>query len=36
LGRVLGDWEHLSRRARQTAVEVFDAARNLETILGSA
>jgi len=32
--RVLGDWEHLSLQARETAVEVLDAARNLEIILG--
>jgi len=33
LRRVLGDWEYLSRQARRTAVELFDSARNLETIL---
>jgi hypothetical protein len=33
VGRVLGDWENLSRQARRTAVEVLDAARNLATIL---
>jgi len=33
VGRVLGDWDTLSRRARRTAVEVLDAARTLATIL---
>ena len=33
VGRVLGDWEDLSRQARRTAVEVLDSARNLAAIL---
>ena len=33
--RVLKDWDHLSRRARETAVEYFDSAKNLERILAS-
>ncbi|MDD5348760.1 MAG: hypothetical protein PHQ12_00985 [Chthoniobacteraceae bacterium] len=33
--RVLKDWDHLSKCARQTAVECFDSARNLERILAS-
>lgn len=33
--RVLKDWDHLSKRARQTAVEYFDSAKNLEHILAS-
>ena len=32
--RVLGDWERLSRQARECAVEVFDSAKNLRKILG--
>ncbi len=32
--RTLGDWEVLSRRARECAVEVFDSAKNLRKILG--
>jgi hypothetical protein len=32
--RVQADWDHLSRQARQTAVEILDATRNLRTILG--
>jgi hypothetical protein len=31
---VLRDWTMLSRRARETAVEVFDSAKNLRKILG--
>jgi hypothetical protein len=31
---VLGDWETLSRQARECAVEVFDSAKNLRKILG--
>ncbi|MEI8235239.1 MAG: glycosyltransferase [Verrucomicrobiota bacterium] len=33
--RVLKDWDHLSLRARETAVEYFDSAKNLERILAS-
>jgi len=34
--RVLKDWDILSARARQTAVEYFDSAKNLERILTNA
>lgn len=31
--RVMKDWDHLSARARETAVEYFDSVKNLERIL---
>ena len=31
--RVMKDWDHLSKRARETAVEYFDSVKNLERIL---
>ncbi len=33
--RVMKDWDRLSKRARETALECFDAAKNLEKILAS-
>jgi len=33
--RVLKDWDHLSRRARETAVEYFDSAKELERMLAT-
>ncbi len=33
--RVMRDWDRLSARARETAVEYFDSAKNLERILGT-
>ena len=33
--RVLRDWDRLSARARETAVEYFDSVKNLERILGT-
>ncbi|XHR27250.1 MAG: glycosyltransferase [Chthoniobacteraceae bacterium] len=33
--RVIQDWERLSKRARETALECFDSVRNLEKILAS-
>jgi len=33
--RVMKDWDYLSRRARETAVEYFDSVKNLERILAT-
>jgi hypothetical protein len=32
--RVLGDWDSLSKAARETAVECFDSVKNLTLLLG--
>jgi hypothetical protein len=34
ISEVLRDWPRLSRQARESAVEVFDSAKNLRKILG--
>ncbi len=33
--RVIKDWDHLSKRARETACGGFDSVKNLEKILAS-
>lgn len=33
--RVMKDWDHFSKRARETAVECFDSVKNLERILAT-
>jgi hypothetical protein len=33
--RVVKDWDHLSRKARETAIEYFDSAKELERMLSS-